>query len=136
MTNAALLNFYFIQHSYLFFAKKFSFSNIYISVNTIFECLYMFFGWERGHQLSTYATAGGWRVIYNVYSYVQGEKVSRLVCTYALTLFLSMFLATFLSYSVCFICRKSTLPLFKKNVFVTNSYLSLTRSISFVILKH
>ena len=29
-------------------------------MNTIFECLYMFFGSERGHQLSTYATGGGW----------------------------------------------------------------------------
>ena len=42
-----------------FFVKKFIFSNVYISVNTIFECLYMFFGWGRGHQLSTYATGGG-----------------------------------------------------------------------------
>ena len=42
-----------------FFVKKFIFSNVYISVNTTFECLYMFFGWGRGHQLSTYATGGG-----------------------------------------------------------------------------
>ena len=41
-----------------FFVKKFIFSNAYISVNTIVECLYMSFGWERGHQLSTYATDG------------------------------------------------------------------------------
>ena len=40
-----------------FFVKNF-FSNVYISVNTIFECSYLFFGWEIGHPLSTYATGG------------------------------------------------------------------------------
>ena len=45
-----------------FFVKKFIFSNVYISVNMIFECLYMFVGRERGHQLSTYATDGGMKV--------------------------------------------------------------------------
>ena len=32
------------------------FSNGYISVNTIFECSYLFFNSEIGHALSTYAT--------------------------------------------------------------------------------
>ena len=41
-----------------FFLNKFIFLNVYISVNTIFECFYMFFGWERGHPLSAYATSG------------------------------------------------------------------------------
>ena len=61
LVNAALLNVYFIlrYHSIYFFIKKFIFSNVYISVNTIFECIYMFFGWERGHRLSAYATGGG-----------------------------------------------------------------------------
>ena len=36
----------------------FFYSNIYISVNTIFECCYLFFGWEIGRPLSTYATGG------------------------------------------------------------------------------
>ena len=27
-------------------------------MNTIFECLYMLFGLEKGHQLSTYTTIG------------------------------------------------------------------------------
>ena len=52
-----------------FFRKKFIFSNVYISVNTIFECLFMFFGWERGHQLikqtagrGVIAGVGGWGV--------------------------------------------------------------------------
>ena len=42
-----------------FFLKKLIFSNVYILVNKIFECLYMFFSWERGHQLSTRITGGG-----------------------------------------------------------------------------
>ena len=42
-----------------FFVKKFIFSNVYVLVNTIFECLDMFFGCHRGNQLSTYATSRG-----------------------------------------------------------------------------
>ena len=43
----------------LFFRKEYIlFSNVYISVNTIFECCYLFFGWEIGHRLSTCATEG------------------------------------------------------------------------------
>ena len=38
--------------------KKFFFLNVYISVNTIFECCYLFFGWKIGHPLSTCATGG------------------------------------------------------------------------------
>ena len=36
-----------------FFVKSF-FSNVYISVSTIFECSYLSFGWEIGHSLSTH----------------------------------------------------------------------------------
>ena len=87
-----------------FFVKKFIFLNVYISVNTVFECLYMFFDRERDHQFSTYATVGGWgaAVIQNAYSCIQGKGVSRLMCTYALKLSLFMFLAASLSYSVLF----------------------------------
>ena len=42
-----------------FFLKKFIFSNVYISVNNIFECLYMIFSSARGHQLSTCIAGGG-----------------------------------------------------------------------------
>ena len=56
--NAALLNFYFIVQSYFFFVKKFIFSNVNISVNATCKCLYIIFGCERGHQLSTYTTLG------------------------------------------------------------------------------
>ena len=45
-----------ICNTIYFFTKKFIFPNVYISVNTIFECHYIFFDRERGHQLSTYST--------------------------------------------------------------------------------
>ena len=48
-----------------FFVKNF-FSNVYISVNTIFECSYLSFGWEIGHPLSRYVTRGMEGVIQNV----------------------------------------------------------------------
>ena len=61
----------------LFFRKEYIlFSNVYISVNMIFECCYLFFGWEIYHPLSTCATEGmegGW-VLQNVYRCIQGER--------------------------------------------------------------
>ena len=68
ITDIVLLDFWLMLLSWMFtscyttiyfFVKKFICSNVYISVNTIFECLYVFFGWEGGHQLSTYPTGGG-----------------------------------------------------------------------------
>ena len=49
----------FISHYTIiyFFVNNF-FSNVYISVNTIFECSYLSFGWEIGHPLSIYVTRG------------------------------------------------------------------------------
>ena len=48
LINAGLLNFYFILHCTYFLVKKFIFLNVYISVNTIYECRYMFFLVEKG----------------------------------------------------------------------------------------
>ena len=51
-----------------FSVKTFFLSN----VNTIFECLYMFIGWEKGHQLSAYVTGGGMvKVIQNAISVIE-----------------------------------------------------------------
>ena len=58
-----------------FFVKNFFSSEVHMSVNTTFE---MFFCWERSHRLSTYATSGGWGIIQNAYSCVQGEGRVRL----------------------------------------------------------
>ena len=56
------------------FVKNSFFWNVYISVNTIFECCYLFFSWEIGHPLSTYATKEWREVIQNVYRRGQGER--------------------------------------------------------------
>ena len=118
-----------------FFVKEFILSNVYISVNTIFECLYMFFGWERGHQLNTYTTGGGME-----------ERSSKIRTTayrgrgchmprirkhlhYSFSCFWQHFCLTVF----CFICRNLTLPLSKKDVFVRNIYFSPTKSVSVVM---
>ena len=57
ITGIVLLDFWLMLPSWMFvlfyttiyfFVKKFIFSNVYISVNTIFECLYLFFFVEKG----------------------------------------------------------------------------------------
>ena len=63
-TDTVLLDFWLMLLSWMFissyttiyiFVKNFIFfANVYVSVKTIFECLY------RGHQLSTYATGNWW----------------------------------------------------------------------------
>ena len=114
ITDIALLDFWLMLLSWMFFSsytsiyflvKTFIFPNVYISVNAIFECLYMFLGWERGHLLGMYTTAGGWGVIQNVYSSVQRDGVSRLMCTCASALSLSMFWQHLCYIVSCFICR-------------------------------
>ena len=68
-----------------FFVKNF-FPNVKISVNTIFECCYLFFRWKISHPLSTYATGGmeegSSKLCTGAY---KGREVSHLMCTHALT---------------------------------------------------
>ena len=141
VTNTALLNFWLIPLSWIFissyttiyfFVKKFI---VYISVNTIFECPYMFFSWEKSHPLSTYAT-DGWmgRVIQNAYNCVQGRGGCHVSCvpTYLHSL-VSCFWQHFCLIVSCFICRNLTLSSFKKDMFVRNGYFSPARSISVVM---
>ena len=59
----------------------------------------------------------------------RGSGVSRLMCTYALTLSLFMFCLM----ASCFICRILTSCSFKKGAFVRNGYFSPMRSISIVM---
>ena len=91
ITDTALMVFWLMLLSWIFipsytaiyfFVKTFVFSNVYISDNTIFECLYLCFGWERE----------------------EGE--SRPMCTFTLTLSLFIFLAVFLSYGALFYLPK------------------------------
>ena len=109
-------------HTTIYFFVKDFFSNVYISVNTLLECSNLFFGQEIGHPLSNYATGGmEGEVIQNVYRCVQGERVSRLKCMYALTLSLFMFLF----YDVLFYLQKFNLTLSGKGVFVRNGSIFL-----------
>ena len=100
ITDIVLLGFWLILFSWMFisscttiyFFVNIFFCNVYISVNTIFECSYLFYVWELGHPLSTWATGGMEGVIQNLYRCVRGRGVSRLMCTYALTLSLFVFI--------------------------------------------
>ena len=96
-----LLSWMFISFytSIYFFVKKFIFLNVSISVNTIFECLCMFFGRERGHQLSTFAMQWYPKCIP---LHTGGGGVAPLVYVGTFTLSLFMFSEVFLSYSVLF----------------------------------
>ena len=84
-----------------FFIKKFIFSNVYISVNTIFKCLYMIFWLRKGTSIKyvrNWQLVEDGKVTQNVDNFVQGQGLSCLMC------FISLFkfLAAFLSYSVLF----------------------------------
>ena len=62
------------SYTAIYFFLKSIFSNVYISVNTIFKWCYLFFVWEIDHPLSKYATGvmgGKVGVIKNVYRCVQ-----------------------------------------------------------------
>ena len=88
-----------------FFVKKFTFSNVYVPLNTIFECLDMFFSWDRGNQLSTYATGrgmGGHPKCVQLRTGAGNLTPHVYVRTYITSFHV---LAAFLSYSVLFICR-------------------------------
>ena len=90
------------------FVKKFIFSNVYVPVNTMFECLDMFFGWDRGNQLSTYATCWGTDGYPKCVQLVTGGRDLTspvYVRTYTISFHV---LEAFLSYSVLFICRNLT----------------------------
>ena len=85
----------FISHyTIIYFFVNNCFSNVYVSVNMIFECSYLSFGWEIGHPLSMYITRemerGSSKMFTDAY---KGREVSRFMCTYALTLSLCMFLS-------------------------------------------
>ena len=115
-------------HCYLIFLEKFIFSNVYISVNTTFECLYVF--WLRkGHQLSTYATAGNGRVIQMRTATYKGRGCHvSCVRTHYHCLF-PYFWQHFCLKVSCFFCRNLTSSLFKKDLLIRNGHFSLTRSV-------
>ena len=107
-----------ICNTIYFFTKKFIFPNVYISVNAIFECHYIFFDREREHQLSSYSTG----------EQTVGCHASR-VRVHVHHLFL-YFWQCFCLIVSSFFC--GNLTVFKKGVFVRNDYFSKARSISIV----
>ena len=82
ITDIALLGFWlillpgmFISYSTItYFFVKNVFSNVYISVNTIFECSYLSFGWQIGHPLSMYVTRWMEGVIQNDNRCIEGKR--------------------------------------------------------------
>ena len=94
----------------------------------LIRCLNVFrwFLDEKGSINSVHTQlGGGWgRPMQNAYSCVRREELSRLMCTYALTVSLLMILGAFLSYSALFYLQIFNLILFKKDVFVRNGYFS------------
>ena len=112
-----------------FFLKNF-FSNVYISVNTIFECPYLSFGWEIRHPLSMCVTRGmerGSPKCLQIDTRGEGYHTSS-VRTHVHHLF-----SRFSLMVSCFIWRNVTLRSFKKSVFVRIGYFSPMRSISVVM---
>ena len=81
MIHTAPQNVYFILQYHLFSHKEFFFSNVYISLNTIFECSYLSFRSEIDHPLSMCVTRemewGSSKMCTGVY---MGRGVSRLKC--------------------------------------------------------
>ena len=111
-----------------FFVKKLTFSNIYISVNTIFEYLYMFSSWERDHQLSMYATVGGMVGSSKMHTAAYRGRVCYASCVPKhLHYLLPCFLQYFYLILSCLICRNLTLPLFKKRCFCQKQLFSYKR---------
>ena len=114
-----------------FFLNKFIFLNVYISVNTIFECFYMFFGWERGHPLSAYATSGcmKWSSEIRTAAHKESERGCYAECVltplhylFPCFFFFFFFFAAVLFYSFSSYLWKFKLPFiqtwFKKDEFV------------------
>ena len=124
-------NVYFILHYHLFFRKEFFFSNIYISVNTIFECSYLSFGWKTGHLLSMYVTRGMEGGHPKCAQVRKGGEVYHASCVRP---HLHYLFSCFCLMMSCFIWRDLTLPSFKNGVLVRNGYFSPMRSI-YVVLK-
>ena len=104
--------------------KNLFFSNDYISVNTIFECCYLFFGWEIGHPLSTCATEGmegGHPKCVHVHTGGEGHHAS-CVPTHLQTITLFMFF----SYGVL------SLPSLKRGCFCIYSNLHKKQAFDFL----
>ena len=109
-----------------FFIKFFFFPNVYISVNTIFECSYLSFGREIGHPLSMYVTRGIEGSHRKCVQMGRGREEYHASCVLARLHYLFSCFCLMMS---CLICRNLNLLSFKKDAFVRNDYFSTMRSI-------
>ena len=123
---------------FFFFVKKFIFSNVNILVNPTCKCLYIIFGCERGHQLSTYPTLGDGGSSKMYASAYRGRACHALcVCTNLHYFFSCRWKHLCLIVS-SFIFRNLTLSLFKKDqkrLFFSNKISLCRHEISFFHLK-
>ena len=108
------------------------FSNVYISVNTIFECSYLFFVLKIGHLLGMYVTRGMQRSHPKCVQVHTGGEGHHASC---IRPHLHYLFSCFCLMVSCFICRDLTLPSSKNGVFVRNGYFSPMRSISVLMKK-
>ena len=119
------------SYTTIYFFVKIFFSNVYVSVNTIFECSYLSFGSEIYHSLSTCAAGGMEGISFKMCTGAdRGRGLSRLICTYALTI--SLFMFCFMVS--CFICRNLPLPSFKKGVFAGKIWVFLLLLLNVIAL--
>ena len=141
-SNISVLDFWLMLLSWMFilsyttiyfFVKKFIFSDVYISVNTIFECFYMFFGWEVSHQLSLLTTSGGMKGHPKcIQPLTGGGGVTPHVFERTYTVSFH-FLAGFLSCGILFYLYKFNLTFIQKRFFHQKGLFSWTRSPSVVM---
>ena len=111
-----------------FFAKKFAFLNACISVNTIFESLYMFFWLTKGPLIKyvhNWLGNGGSKIRTATY---RGRGFHASCVPTHLHYLFSCFWLYFCLVVSCSICIILTLALFEKDVFVRNGYFFPTRS--------
>ena len=113
-----------------FFVNNF-FWNVYISVNTIFECCYLYFGLEMGNPLTMYINRGMER---RHSEYAEVRTVGEGYQASCVRTYLHYFFWCFCLMGSCCICRNLTLPSFTKGVFIRDCYLSLMRSIPVVMM--
>ena len=141
VTDTALLGFSLIllpgmfvsYYTIIYFFVKYFFSNVHNSLNTVFECSYLSFGWEIGHPLSMHVTMGMEGGHQKHLQMRIGEEGYHASCARMHLHVRTYLFSCFCLMVSCFICRNWTLRSFREGVFVRNAYISPMRSISVVI---
>ena len=117
LINAALLNVYL-----LFFRKEINFFKcLYFTKYDIRMSLYVFFGWARDRQVSTYVIGEGMGSCQMLTATYMGRGCHASLVRTHLHRF-SCFWQNVCLIVSCFIYRNLTLPLFKKDVFIRNGF--------------